>query len=191
VSAGAFLGASLAALTLMCVTLLAVHGAGEDGLRVVVRATARTSVVLFAAAFAASGLRRLWRAPATAWLVRRRRQVGLAFACSHALHLAAILGLVATVPEFGPSVSWVTIVGGGTGYLLIAAMAATSSDAAVKRLGTRRWRALHLAGLWVVFGIFAQSYIPRALANPHYVPAAALLVGALVVRLLPTRARVS
>jgi hypothetical protein len=191
VSARAFLGASLAALTLICVVLLAVHGAGEDGLRVVVRATARTSVVLFAAAFAASGLRRLWRAPATAWLVRRRRQVGLAFAYSHALHLAAILGLVATVPAFGPSVSWVTIAGGGSGYLLIAAMAATSSDAALKRLGTRRWRALHLTGLWVVFGIFAQSYLPRALANPYYVPAAALLVGALVVRLLPTRARVS
>jgi DMSO/TMAO reductase YedYZ heme-binding membrane subunit len=190
-SGRAFLAASLAALTLMCVALLVLHGAGEDGLRVVVRATARTSVVLFCAAFAAGGLRRLWRAPASAWLVRCRRQVGLAFAYSHALHLAAILGLVATVPAFGPSVSWITIVGGGTGYLLIAAMAATSTDSALKRLGPRRWRALHLAGLWVVFGIFAQSYVPRALSNPNYVAPAALLVAALVVRLLPTRARVS
>ena len=175
----------------MCVALLAVNGAGEDGLRVVVRATARTSVILFAAAFAASCLRGLWRAPLTAWLVRCRRQVGLAFAWSHALHLAAILGLVFSVPSYAPTVSPVTILGGGTGYVLIGAMAATSTDAAVKRLGQRRWRALHLTGLWVVFVIFAQSYVPRALANPNYIAPAALLLAALVVRLLPTRARVS
>ena len=190
-SGRAFLSASALALTLMCVALLALYGAGEDGLRVVVRATARTSVVLFAAAFAASGLRRLWRAPWSAWLLRCRRQVGLAFAYSHLLHLLAILALVFTVPSFGPTVSPVTVIGGGAGYVLIAAMAATSTDAALKRLGRRRWRALHLAGLWVVFGIFAQSYLPRALHNPNYVPPAAILIAALIVRLLPTRARVN
>jgi sulfoxide reductase heme-binding subunit YedZ len=145
--------------------------------------------VLFCAAFAATGLRRIWRAPLTAWLVRCRRQVGLAFAWSHFLHLAGILGLLFTVPSFAPTVSPVTVIGGGTGYALIAAMAATSNDAAVKRLGMRRWRALHLIGLWVVFGIFAQSYLPRAFANPSYVAPAALLVAALIVRLLPTRPR--
>ena len=63
-----------------------------------------------------------------------------------------------------------TAVGGGIGYLLIAAMALTSNDTAQRRLGGRRWRALHVAGLWVVFGIFVSSYG--------------------VLRLLPTRARV-
>lgn len=189
-SARAFLGASAAALTLMCAGLLALHGAGEDGLRVVVRATARSSVVLFAAAFAASGLRRRWRTRLTAWLLRCRRQVGLAFAYSHSLHLAAILGLVFTVPSFAPTIPPVTVLGGGTGYVLIAAMAATSNDAARKRLGLRRWRALHWTGMWVVFGIFAQSYLPRALSNPSYLAPALLLAAALVVRLLPTRARV-
>ena len=139
----------------------------------------------------ASGLRRLWRAPATAWLLRCRRQVGLAFAFSHFLHLAALIALALTVPSFAPSVSPVTLIGGGTGYLLIAAMAATSNDASVKRLGLRRWRALHLTGLWVVFGIFAQSYLPRAFNNPNYLPPAALLVAALIVRILPMRARVN
>jgi DMSO/TMAO reductase YedYZ heme-binding membrane subunit len=191
VSKRTFLFGTMALLTLMCVGLLALYGAGEEGLRVVVRATARTSIVLFCAAFAATGLRRRWRAPLSAWLVRCRRQVGLAFAYSHFLHLGAILGLVFTVPSFAPGVSPVTVIGGGTGYLLIAAMAATSNDAAVKRLGMRRWRALHLTGLWVVFAIFANSYLGRAFSNPNYIPPAALLVAALVLRLLPTRARVA
>ena len=55
-------------------------------------------------------------------------------------------------------------------YGLIAAMAATSTDAAVKLLGQHRW---------------------RAFANPSHVAPAALLGAALVVWLLPSRPRVS
>ncbi len=64
-------GWSALALGAMRALLLAVHGAREEGLRVVIRATARTSLALFLAAFAASSLRRLWRsrrAPAAAAL---------------------------------------------------------------------------------------------------------------------------
>jgi hypothetical protein len=45
-------------------------------------------------------------------------------------------------------------------------------------------------GLWAVFGIFSSSYLGRALHNPNYLPHAALLAAILVLRLLPTRARV-
>jgi methionine sulfoxide reductase heme-binding subunit len=186
----AIVGWSSLALVAMTAVLLALYGTAEEGVSVVVRATARTSLVFFVAAFAATGLRRLWRAPATAWLIRNRRYVGLSFAISHAIHLGAILTLAATVPGFAADVSLTTIIGGGTAYVLIAAMALTSNDTAVRRLGRRRWRALHLTGLWVVFGIFVSSYGGRALHNPNYVPHAALLAAALIVRLLPTRARV-
>jgi sulfoxide reductase heme-binding subunit YedZ len=84
----------------------------------------------------------------------------------------------------------VTIIGGGTAYVLIALMALTSNDTAVRRLGRRRWRALHLVGLWVVFGIFVNSYLGRAIVNPNYIPNAALLAAALTIRLWPSRARV-
>lgn len=186
----AIVGWSSLGLFALTALLLAVYGTGEEGVRVVVRATARTSLLFFAAAFAASGLRRLWRVPATAWLVRNRRYVGLSFAVSHAIHLAAILTLAATVPGFAENVSRTTAIGGGTAYVLIAAMALTSSDTAVRRLGRKRWRALHLTGMWVVFGIFVSSYGGRASHNPNYWPHAALLAAALIVRLLPVRARV-
>ncbi len=186
----AIVGWSALALGAMTALLLAIHGTGEEGLRVVVRATARTSLVFFAGAFAASGLRRLWRAPPSAYLVRNRRYIGLSFAVSHAIHLAAILSLAATVPDFAANVSRTTAVGGGIGYLLILAMVLTSNDGAVRHLGRRRWRALHMTGLWVVFGIFASSYGGRAVHNPNYLPHAALLLAILVLRLLPSRARV-
>lgn len=186
----AIVGWSSLALVVMTALLLAIEGTGEEGVRVVVRATARTSLIFFAAAFAATGLRRLWRAPATAWLIRNRRYVGLSFAVSHAIHMAAILTLVATVPGFAADVSRTTIIGGGTAYVLIALMALTSNDTAVRRLGRWRWRALHLTGLWVVFGIFVSSYLGRAVHNPNYIPHAALLAAMLIVRLLPARARV-
>ena len=186
----AIVGWSTLALCAMCGALLAQHGAGEEGLRVLIRATARTSLVLFATVFAASGLRRVWRTPASAWLIRNRRYVGLSFAVSHALHLAAILAAAATVPGFAADVSTTTAIGGGSAYLLIALMALTSNDTAVRRLGRRRWRALHVVGLWVVFGIFTSSYLGRALHNPNYLPHAALLAAILSLRLLPTRARV-
>jgi hypothetical protein len=42
----------------------------------------------------------------------------------------------------------------------------------------------------VVFGIFTSSYLGRALHNPNYIPHAALLAAMLILRFLPTRARV-
>jgi len=186
----ALVGWCALALLAMCGALLAYHGTGEEGLRVLIRATARTSIVLFAGAFAASGLRRVWGSPASAWLLRNRRYVGLSFAVSHGLHLAAILAAAATVPGFAADVSPVTAIVGGSAYVLIALMALTSNDTAVRRLGRRRWRALHLTGLWLVFLIFTNSYLGRAVHNPNYWPNAALLGAMLCLRLWPSRARV-
>ena len=76
----------------MSVLILGLEGSGEAGLRMLMRATARTSLALFGAAFAASSLRSLWPTPATGWLLRQRRYLGLSFAFSHALHALAILG---------------------------------------------------------------------------------------------------
>src|SRR5437867_6975059 len=62
--------------------ILITLGTGEAGLRAAIRATARTSVVLFCVAFSASALRRLWPGTASAWLLANRRQLGVSFAVS-------------------------------------------------------------------------------------------------------------
>ena len=173
---------SALALLAMTALLLAVYGAGEPGLRVLIRATARSSLALFLPAFAASSLRRLWPTPLSAWLLRNRRQVGVSFALSHGVHLAAILVLAAGHPDtFAPAAA--TVVGGGVGYVFIAALAATSSDAAVRKLGARRWKLLHRAGVWVIFGIFALNYVPAPLHDLRYAPASLAMLGALGLRI--------
>jgi DMSO/TMAO reductase YedYZ heme-binding membrane subunit len=75
---------------------------------------------------------------------------------------------------------------GGLGYVLLAAMVATSNDAAVARLGVRRWRRLHLFGLYYLWFIFAYTFLGSVLeGQPRAAPAAfvALFALALVARL--------
>jgi hypothetical protein len=148
-------------LVAMSWLILAQAGTGEAGLRIWIRATARTSLVLFGAAFAASSLRSLWRTPATGWLLRQRRYLGLSFAFSHALHLLAIIALGLVLGD-AFQIDAVTRIFGGGAYLMIALMAATSSDRAYAWLGRRRWQLLHKVGVYWIWIIFANSYTARA-----------------------------
>ena len=176
-------GAAALGLTAMCLALLAAYGAGEAGVRVVIRATARTSLVLFLGAFTASSLRRLWPSPATRWLRRNRRYLGVSFAYSHLLHLLAIVALL-RVADSPPQIGASTLVGGGIAYAFIAAMTATSFDRTARWLGPLAWRRLHLAGGYYIWLIFSLSYLPRALQSTAYAPLAALLLAALALRVL-------
>lgn len=161
---------------------LATWGPGEPGIRVVVRSSARSSVLLFALAFSASSLRALWQSPSSRWLLANRRYLGVSYAASHALHAGALAALYGTSSEFAGSLQPVTVIGGGLAYAFTAAMALTSSDAAVRRLGRARWRRLHLVGSWYIWIIFAQSYLPRAVAEPAYTPAALVVLAVPALR---------
>ena len=178
-----------AALVLMVAAIALVTGADEAGVRAIVRATARTSTALFLLAFTASALHRLWAGPATRWLLRNRRYLGLSFAVSHALHLLAILVVAWRWPH--PFLEQTArpgpLAGGGLGYLFLAAMAATSTDGAVARLGARRWRLLHTTGGYVLWIVFAVTYAGRLREDPRYWLAMAPLVAALVIRLVARR----
>jgi len=170
-----------ALLLVMCGALLLVHGTGEDGWRVVIRATARTSLVLFTAAYVASSLRAFVRNEPTKWLLANRRYVGLSYAVSHTLHLAAIVVLSQVAPDF--EVATGTVVFGGVAYVFLYAMALTSNGRAVAALGRTNWQRLHLAGMQYNWFIFAQSYLPRAAGEPAiYGPFAGLVVAGAAIR---------
>lgn len=187
---GARLVGTLAlALAALAAGVVASAGGGEAAARALIRATAATSLALFLLAFTASSLRRLAPRRATAWLLRSRRAIGLGFAISHAIHLAAIVTLAARWPgTFAANADAVTRYGGGFGFVVVAALAATSSDAAQRRLGLRRWRALHRFGVWYLFAVFALGY-GRALAHSAgYAPAVLALAAALALRVAAGRA---
>jgi len=156
------LSATIATAT-ACSFAYTLVGGGLEGWHSVVRTSAKTSLAFFLAAFVASSVRALWRTPATAWLLANRRYVGVSFAASHAIHLVAILAVVALSPDFESSTT--TVIFGGFGYVLLFAMAATSFDGAVRWMGRRRWQLLHKTGMYYLWFIFAISYAPRALVE--------------------------
>jgi methionine sulfoxide reductase heme-binding subunit len=169
----------------MSIAILAAYGTDEAGKSALIRATARTSLVLFLAAFAASSVRVFVKNAATAWLLKNRRYLGLSFVVSHAIHLAAIADVAVRWPHpfMEQSAQPLTLIGGGAGYVGLVLMALTSWDGAVRRLGAKRWRVLHLVGSWLLWIIFAQSYAGRAVAAPWpYALVMVAVVGVAVLR---------
>jgi methionine sulfoxide reductase heme-binding subunit len=175
--------ASVAILASVAAAIAITPEVGEAAGRTV-RLTARTSVALFLAAFTASALFRLWPNAWTRWQRQNRRYLGVAFAVSHGVHLAAIFWLQHVRPvEFARDVNAITWIGGGLAYVFIAAMTATSFDRTAEMIGPRAWKILHTVGSYYIWLIFANSYIGRALAMPEYIPAAAIVVLALGLRI--------
>ncbi len=172
-------------LTAMALYLLSVQGWDAEGIRLVIRATARTSLVLFVLAFTASAMVEFLPNEATHWQRRNRRYLGVSFAVSHLIHLIAILSL-ASIDQalFWKLTNINTIVLAGTAYLFIAAMAATSFDRTAAWLGPRKWRLLHLLGGWYVWISFAVAVGKRVPIDSFYWPMAALILAAGVVRLV-------
>lgn len=161
--------------------VLVSHDYSEDGIRVVLRFTAHCSAALFATAFSASAIRAHLPGSFSAAIIGHRRAVGLAFAMSHLIHAIAIATLTAKtglIPE--PT----TILAGGIGYGFIAAMAATSSDRAVRALGPAKWRKLHLAGSWYLWFVFMATYLPVAAAGDGVAAVfAAILAATAILRI--------
>ena len=175
-------------LAAMSLGFLFVLGWDTDGYRMVIRATARTSLVLFLAAFAASAAFKLWPAPFTRWLRRNRRQLGLGFAMSHFVHALAIIALWQT----DPGVFWVltnpkSIVTGGIAYLFIALLAATSFDRMVNALGPKAWGRLHWWGVWIVALSFIFTNGKRIPVSGWYAVPVALVVAVIVLRMMAGR----
>jgi len=164
-------------------------GTDEAGLRALVRFTVRVSFSVFIVVYAAAPLRRLFPSPATRWLLRNRRYLGVSFAWAHGLHALAIALLVLLLGDAFET-NLATLWGGGLGYLFVAGMAATSFDRTARWLGPRRWALLHRAGLHWLWFIFALKWTGAAVAESlFYLPFAAATWAAAGLRLAALRAR--
>lgn len=185
-----FVGVAAVAILAATLAAIAISADPGDAAARAVRVTARTSVTLFLAAFTAAALFRLWPNAWTRWQRSNRRFLGVAFAVSHGVHLAAIFWLQQVRPvEFAQQVNAITWIGGGLAYVFIALMTATSFDRTAQMIGPRAWKILHTVGSYYIWLIFANSYIGRALAMPEYIPAAAIVVLALGLRIAARVAR--
>jgi DMSO/TMAO reductase YedYZ heme-binding membrane subunit len=176
------------ALAATALALAARHGFAVDGIRLAIRVTARTSLILFTLAFSAAALRVLWPNVWTRWQRRNRRYLGLAFAVSHAVHAAAIAAFAWLDPvQFHRLSSPGSMVTGGIAYGFIAALALTSFDRSAAWLGPRPWHALHWVGGYYIWISFIVTNGKRIGLNPAYALPVVLMLIVLGLRLAAWR----
>ena len=178
-----------AALTLtlivLCIWIAGMRQFEVDGVRMVIRFTARTSLLLFCLAFSAAALARRWPGASTRWLRRNRRYLGVTFAASHGIHAVAI-GCFAVMDPTGymAATSAASYIFGGIGYAFIIAMTATSFDRSAGRIGPRAFRILHLAGGYYLWVQFMVSFGKRIPGMPLYALFLVPLLAVIAVRLI-------
>lgn len=175
----------LVAVSGLCLASLAYEVAG---VRMVIRITARTSLVLFALAFSAQAMLTLWPSALTRWQRRNRRQLGLAFAVSHTIHAAAIMAFATLDPQgFHDHAMPGTLVSGGIAYAFIVAMAATSFDRTAAWIGPAAWRTLHWLGGYYLWMSFIVTNGKRIGQSPVYALPVVLMLAILLLRIAARR----
>ena len=168
----------------LSLSLADISGFEVEGIRMVIRFTARTSLLFFCLAFSAGAVWRLWPNTWTHWQRRNRRYLGLTFAGSHALHAVAIAAFAAIDPAgFMAATSAASYIFGGIGYSFIVAMTVTSFSGTARAIGPRAWRILHLSGGYYLWFQFMVSFGKRVPGMPLYALFLIPLVAVMAVRL--------
>ena len=119
------------------------------------RHSAHLAFLFLLAAFLASTAHRRWRHPVTRVLMSYRRQLGLGFATAHAFHLAALTLFLLNLEGFSATASLAVAV---FGYVVTTALAVTSNNWSVRRLGVNRWRLLHTTGINILMLYFFVAF---------------------------------
>ena len=172
-------------LLALSIWIAGMRGFEVDGVRMVIRFTARTSLLFFCLAFGAAALARLWPNAFTRWQRRNRRYLGVTFAASHGIHLVAIAAFAVMDPAgYAAATSLSSYIFGGIGYAFIIAMTATSFDRTAKTLGAAAWRRLHLIGGYYLLFQFTVSFGKRIPDMPLYTLFLIPLVAVFVLRMV-------
>jgi DMSO/TMAO reductase YedYZ heme-binding membrane subunit len=185
-----FEGWRLCAVLTLALVALSIWIAGMrqfevEGVRMVIRFTARTSLLFFCLAFGVAALARLWPNAWTRWQRRNRRYLGVTFAASHAIHAVAIACFaVMSPPLFSETTSAASFIFGSIGYAFIIAMTATSFDRTAAAIGPRAWRILHRTGGFYLWLQFMVSFGMRIPAHPLYALFLIPLLAVMALRLI-------
>lgn len=178
------------ALAVMAVSIL-LWLPGVEGVRWLIRATARTSLVFFLLAYTAQAAVQTWPGAWSSWQRRHRRQWGWLLATSHGLHAAAIVSLAVMAPVLFETLSPpAQRIGPGLAYVFIALMGLTSFDRTAAWLGKVWWARLHTWGMHYIWLSFLVANGKRVAAHPEYALPTGLLIAAFLWRLWCRRSSV-
>jgi hypothetical protein len=152
--AAVWMGSAFCAALGLAALVLAALGPGEHGTTAALRVTARFSFLLFWLTYAAGATTTLF-GPAFEPLKRRARELGLAFASAHLVHL----GLVAWLTYIVAAPSRGTFVFFGIAALWLYLLALFSIPRLHKALGSKAWRFLRVVGLNYIAYAFATDFL--------------------------------
>ena len=153
---------SLLLISNTIITLYILDIKDKETISVLIRSTAKLSFVLFMMAFSASSVYYFWKNSFTKWLLSNRRYIGVSFAVSHYLHLLALLLMTFYISfnVFEDRGLFPTIAG-GIAYAFITVMTITSFDKTRNLLSPKNWKRVHTIGGYLLWIIFAKSYLPN------------------------------
>ena len=179
-----FLSAAFGLLLIVAIWL-AVVGASDDTVGIVVRMSGRFMFAVYLLVIAIRPLQQILRQPWSSKLLRRRRLVGVAFAGFMSAHLVTIVLRDHISPSFEFEVQ--SNLPGALVYALMYAMFATSFDGPAKALGPRAWKMLHRVGLIALGIAFVLPDSIEQFNDPYYWTYVAPLVAIISLRTIVWR----
>lgn len=176
---------SLLLITNVLVTLAILDIQDKETISVLIRSTAKFSFTLFILTFSASSLYYFWKNSFTKWLLANRRYIGVSFAISHYLHLFSLILMTLFIKfnVFEDRGVFVTVAG-GIAYLFITIMTITSFDKVKKLISLKHWKRIHITGSYLLWIIFAKSYLPNAFHSTKAIIFSVILLVVLGLRVL-------
>ena len=124
-----------------------------------IRVSVRTAWPLLMIVFVASSLVRLKPGKSSAWLLRNRKYIGLAFSAVMLWQILFIVLLISTGANiFPPGPAALFIVSDSIGYTLLLLMTITSFDKFKHRLSPTAWKRLHKIGIYYISAIYLYSF---------------------------------
>jgi DMSO/TMAO reductase YedYZ heme-binding membrane subunit len=139
--------------------------------RTFLRVSGRAGMGLFFVSFGASALHRIFKAGWTRYLISNRRYYGISTAIVLWVHFLVILSLSFTAPQwFKESAPWYILVSGTATFILVGLMALSSNNFAVKKMGAKAWKTLHLIGGYAALASFVGEYVLVLYLQPILLP---------------------
>jgi len=139
--------------------------------RAFLRVSGRLGMGLFFISFGASPLHRIFKAGWTTYLIRNRRYYGISTAIVLWAHFLVILSLSVTASEwFKESAPWYILYSGTGTFILVGLMALSSNNFAVKKMGPRAWKTMHLVGGYMALASFISEYVLVLYLQPILLP---------------------
>ncbi len=155
-----FLLITLPISAIVLVAMMRTDLSNGEAVSSMIQLSVRWAVPWLYLAFAASSVQRLFPGPFGSWLLRNRKIMGLCFAAAMAWQAFFILWMVTVYKDYYVEEVYVLrdAIEGVVGYLFLIAMTITSFRWGRQLLKPKRWRQLHLSGMYFLWAYAFSVY---------------------------------